>query len=318
MFGQVLLGERLLLGVRKRLDRVVALQDLVGRRALDADPRHRELGEADVDDAVGADEPERGGAAAAVLEVGDEREREAAVAVGLGIVEQAHDDVVDVAAVIPVALAAHGGDPRRADRAGRMVNAGQQVDEQIAGDGRAVIPVVPPAEEPDRVERAAWGLAQEAVPVDRLRRSVGRDRVLPGADIRVAVVPRLDGVHLAERARADQLLDLVVENRAGVLAADLEDGLGLLLRGDDGRPFVDGCGSSASRSRPPCRPSSRRSTSAHASGRARRSRRRRRPCGRGSRDSRHRSGPCRRRPPWRGCAGPRTGRTRRPARRRAP
>ena len=38
----------------------------------------------------------------------------------------------------------------------------------------------------------------------------------------------------------DQVLDLVVEDRAGVLAADLEDGLGLLLRGDDRRPFLDG------------------------------------------------------------------------------
>ena len=78
-------------------------------------------------------------------------------ALGLGIVEQAHDDVVDVAAVVPVALAAHRGDPRRADRAGGVVDAGEQVDEQIAGDGRAVIPVIPPAEEPDRRRTDAWG-----------------------------------------------------------------------------------------------------------------------------------------------------------------
>ncbi len=36
-----------------------------------------------------------------------------------------------------------------------------------------------------------------------------------------------------------KLLDLVVEDRAGVLAADLEDGLGFLLCGDDGGPFLD-------------------------------------------------------------------------------
>ena len=46
-------------------------------------------------------------------------------------------------------------------------------------------------------------------------------------------------MHLADGARCDQLLDLVVEDRAGELAADLEDGLGFLLRGDDGRPFLD-------------------------------------------------------------------------------
>ena len=44
---------------------------------------------------------------------------------------------------------------------------------------------------------------------------------------------------LPSDARLDQLLDLVVEDRAGVLAADLEDGLRLLLGGDDGGPFLD-------------------------------------------------------------------------------
>ncbi len=157
--------------------------------------------EADVDDSLRADEAERGRAAATILEVGDEREREAAVGVGLGVVEQAHDDVVDVAAIVPVAPASHRGDPRRPDRAGGMVDAGKQVDEKIAGDGRAVVPVVPPAEEPDRVERPLGCVAQEAVPVDRLGGGVGRDRVLPGPDIGIAVVPRLDRVHLADARR---------------------------------------------------------------------------------------------------------------------
>ena len=139
-----------------------------------------------------------GAATAAVLEVGDEREGEAAVGVGLGVIEQAHDDVVDVATVVPVPPAAHGGDPGRPDGAGGVMDPGEQVDEQVAGDGRAVVPVVPPAEEPDGVERALGRVAQEAVPVDRLGRGVGRDRVLPGADVRVAVVPRLDRVDLAD------------------------------------------------------------------------------------------------------------------------
>ena len=149
-----------------------------------------QLGEAHADHAVAADEAEHGVAAAAVLEVGLEREREARVGVGLGIVEQAHDHVVDVAAVLPVAQARPSPAMRFGPSgAGGVVDAGQQVDEQVARDGRAVVPVVPPAEEPRSASKGRFGrVAEEAVPVDRLRRGVGRDRVLPGADGRVAVV----------------------------------------------------------------------------------------------------------------------------------
>src|SRR5262249_32042875 len=49
--------------------------------------------------------------------------------------------------------------------------------------------------------------------------------------------PRLDRVHLAQRAGLDQLFDFVVKDRAGILAADLEYRFGFLLRADHGRPF---------------------------------------------------------------------------------
>ena len=77
----------------------------------------------------------------------------------------------------------------------------EQVDEQVARDGRPVVGVVPPAEEADGIERALGRGAEEPVPVDRLGRGVGRQRVLPGADRRVAVVPRLDRVDRADGAR---------------------------------------------------------------------------------------------------------------------
>ena len=80
-------------------------------------------GEADVDHAVAAHEPEEGVAAAAVLEVALECQGEAGMAVRLRVVHQAHDQVVDVAAVLPVPLAPHARDPVRAQRAGGVMDA---------------------------------------------------------------------------------------------------------------------------------------------------------------------------------------------------
>ena len=72
MLGEVLFGKRLLLRVRERRDRVISLQYLVGRGLLDAHADEVQLGEANVEHALGADESERGGAAAAVFKIGDE------------------------------------------------------------------------------------------------------------------------------------------------------------------------------------------------------------------------------------------------------
>ena len=66
-----------------------------------------------------------------------------------------------------------------------------------------------------------------------------RNRVLPGAGVGIAIIPRFDRVELADGAGADQVLDLVVKNRAGKLAADLKDGVRLLLDGNYGGPLLD-------------------------------------------------------------------------------
>ena len=117
------------------------------------------------------------------------------------------------------------------------MDAGQKMDIQVARDGRAVVPVIPPAEGPGGVERAFGGVAEEAVPVDGFLAGVERDGVLPGADGRVAIVASLDRIDGADGAVGDQLASLVVEDRAGVLAADLEDSAGLFLGGDDVVPL---------------------------------------------------------------------------------
>src|ERR1019366_2985748 len=107
----------------------------IARGLLDARAVEGELGVAHVDDAVAADEPEEGVTAAAVLEVALEGQGEAGLARDLGVVEEPEDDVVDVAPVLPVALAAECRDAVRAVRAGGSVDAGEQMDEQVAGDG---------------------------------------------------------------------------------------------------------------------------------------------------------------------------------------
>ena len=116
---------------------------------------------------------------------------------------------------------------------------GEQVDEQIARDAGPVVAVVPPAEQAHRIEWPLRRVAEKAIPVDRLRRGVGRDRILPRAHRGVAVDPRFDEIQFAGRAGAEQLPRLRVDDRAGVLAADLENPAGLPRRLDDAGPFVE-------------------------------------------------------------------------------
>src|SRR5262249_6265522 len=130
-------------------------------------------------------------------------------------------------------------DACRPDRIEHEMNAGEQVHEEIPGDAGAVVAIVAPAEQTNGLERPLWRVAQETVPVHRLRRRVGGNRVLPRAERGVAVDPRLDHVQLADDARPVQLPRLGVGDRADALAADLQDAPGLLHRGDDAEAFVD-------------------------------------------------------------------------------
>src|SRR5262249_30630958 len=119
------------------------------------------------------------------------------------------------------------------------MDAGEQMHEQIARDAGSVVAVVAPAEEPNRLERTLRRAAEEAVPVDGLRRCVRGNRVLPGADRRVAVDPRLDHVELADRAAAIQVARLGVKDRADALAADLQNASRLPRGRDYAQPLVD-------------------------------------------------------------------------------
>ena len=61
------------------------------------------------------------------------------------------------------------------------VNAAELVDEQIAGDARPVVAVISPAKQADWFKRPLGRVAQEAIPVDILRRGVWWNGVLPRA-----------------------------------------------------------------------------------------------------------------------------------------
>ena len=114
----------------------------------------------------------------------------------------------------------------------------KQVDEQIAGYAGAVVPVVPPAEEPNRLERNFGSGSEELVPIDGGGRSIRRDRILPRANRGVAIPPRLDHIDLTDRSVLQQVFCLLVNDGADALAANLQDAIVLLLRVDDlaGRP----------------------------------------------------------------------------------
>src|SRR5690606_24921217 len=102
-------------------------------------------------------------------------------------------------------------------------------DEQVARDAGAVVLIVPPAEEADRLEGALRRVAEKAIPVHRLRAGVGRNRVLPRSNCGVPVVPRLDEVDRPDRAAGEQLLCFGVDDGADPLTADLQHATGFLL-----------------------------------------------------------------------------------------
>src|SRR5262249_57811203 len=112
---------------------------------------------------------------------------------------------------------------RRPVRIEHEMDAREQMHEQVARYAGAVVAIIAPAEQTHGLEWPLRRAAEEPVPIDRLRRRVGWNRILPGAERRVAVDPGLDEIQFAKRAGANQIPRLGVHDRAGVLAADLQD-----------------------------------------------------------------------------------------------
>ena len=113
------------------------------------------------------------------------------------------------------------------------------MDEEVASDARSVVLIVAPTEEANRVEGAFGGSSQKTVPINIFRRGVERKRVLPSSDRGVAIPPRFDHVHLADGARGDEILGLLIDDGTDALRADLKDAIVLLGGFDDGLTVVD-------------------------------------------------------------------------------
>lgn len=185
------------------------------------------------DVALGADEAETLAATGASFEVDAKRDLVGRVLVGLRVIIEADHEIGDVAAVLPVVRTAAREDALGAVGIHDVVDAAEEVDEQVTRDTGAVILVVAPTEEADGLEGALGCGADEAVPIDGGGRGVVRDYVLPGAEGGVAVVEGFDHADFADFAILDHFTQTRVKNVADALAADLEDLAGGLLGGDD-------------------------------------------------------------------------------------
>src|SRR5579862_5651169 len=115
-----------------------------------------------------------------------------------GIIVESFDEIGELTSIFEVEEAARGhGTLRGLIDAGDEVNAGEQVDEEIAAESLAVVGEAAPAEEADGIEVVGRRAADESLPIDGLRAGVRRNGINPGAAGRVAVPIRIDREDLA-------------------------------------------------------------------------------------------------------------------------
>ena len=86
-----------------------------------------------------------------------------------------------VASILPVISAAGGPDAVRTDTIHDEVNAGEEMNEEIAGNAVPIGTIVSPAEQADRLERALGRAAEELIPINSFGGGVGRNGILPSA-----------------------------------------------------------------------------------------------------------------------------------------
>src|SRR5579859_6323215 len=85
----------------------------------------------------------------------------------VGIIVESFDEIGELASIFEVEEAARGhGALRRLIDAGDEVNAGEQVDEEIAAESLAVVGEAAPAEEADGIEVVGRRAADESLPID--------------------------------------------------------------------------------------------------------------------------------------------------------
>src|SRR6185295_1864587 len=93
---------------------------------------------------------------------------------GLRVLVNSEHHIRDVAPIFPVTQSAGRHNANWAIRTEHEVQAGEQMHEQITGDTGTVVAIVTPTEETNGIERRLWSSPEEALPINSLRRGVGR------------------------------------------------------------------------------------------------------------------------------------------------
>jgi len=191
-----------------RVSGVIGLEErllLTGREGADGVARfsfRRCIGNgdavADCHDAVATGETEAGTLLSATFEVDPQDQIESGMCGGFRIIVQADQEIGHIAAVIPETNAAGGENAGRADGAGDEVQAGKQVNEEIAGDARSVIAITAPAEKAVGVPICFWSAALEGIPIAGVGVGVGWNGIFPSAGGGVAIPPGFDHIELAD------------------------------------------------------------------------------------------------------------------------
>ena len=107
--------------------------------------------------------------------------------VGLGVIENGEHDIGGITSIFPEAHATARKNLGGPNAAGDRVQTTEQMDEQVTSDASAVVAIIAPAKEADRVEGMFGSMAEKAVPVDVLRIGVGGQGILPGTQGAVAI-----------------------------------------------------------------------------------------------------------------------------------
>src|SRR6266850_681026 len=144
-------------------------------------------------------------------------------------------DIRHVTAIGPAENSAGGHDAaRRLVPAEHVVHAADEVNKEIAGDAGAVFLPAAPARENSCVEGALGNGALPGVPIESLRRAIGRRRIFPGAAGVVAAERALDKIEIADDAGGEKFLGFGAEDGADTLRTDLYDTAGFFRGGDHG------------------------------------------------------------------------------------
>src|SRR5581483_905715 len=173
----------------------------------------------DAKNALTADEAKPGALAGSVLEIYPQCQSECGMRRSGRIVVKAQQQIGRLPAVSPEANATASINAFWPTRIQYEMDAREEMHEQVARHAGAIIAEAAPAKKAIWVIRPASRIRHVAVPVDRRRRSIGRNGGLKRADCIIAIPPGLYHVELANSAAFHEILCLLIHDGAHALAA---------------------------------------------------------------------------------------------------